>query len=141
MNAAYSFTVLSTGPAAASRAVRGIINEGPGASVPPTVTVNFYTTMESTVAGALTITASNRPFELYTFGLNGDAMYADLVTNTNVLQYQINGWHVIETMAPYADFEIGYVGGITYENSGEITVKTTAMSEPAHATLSVDYSF
>ncbi len=136
-NLTYCFIVTAMSSAQADALIEPILTGGIGTPVHPSVVVVAYSTMESDAFGARLVQAQPGRFSDWSFDLNYGAFYADLGTTLN---YQVNGWDVLEVAIPLSAFDVGTTPGVLYENFGVTTYSTDLLAEPVDGSFRFSFS-
>lgn len=136
-NLAYCFIVKAGSLAHAQALVLPIIQGGIGSPVPPAVQVIAFAQMQANVFGGRYIQGQPGQFQSWNLDFNQGAFHAD---HNSALNYQLNGWDVMETVIPLPAFDFGNVPGVTYSNLGVASYSTDLLAAPVSGSYRFSFS-
>lgn len=134
VNRSYCFVVRAGSFAQAKALVKPIIVGGIGTPVPAAVEVIAFAQMQADAFGARYVQAQPGSFTNWSFNFNNGAFYAD---QFSALNYQLNGWDVMETAIPLSAFDYSAIPGSSFSNTGTSSYSTNLLAAP----VSGSYTF
>lgn len=135
----YAFVVYAEESHEVDALLRPILEVGPGAVVPDSVEVLFFSSLTATATGATLRTSWPGVVEQWDFDLNRGAFTASLDDGATV--QRAGDWDVVEVDLPLAAFEFGTTPGAFYANSGQVEFKTDRMPRARSGGFELEYAY